>query len=93
MKILQQALHVYLFLLVEIILAGGSTRIPKVQELFYFGKEPSRGINPDEAVAYGAAIQGAILSGLKGQAGVLSLCLTSTRLLSVSKSLGDIRPL
>lgn len=50
----------------EIVLVGGSTRIPKVQELlknFYEGKEPSRGINPDEAVAYGAAVQGGILSG------------------------------
>ncbi|KAJ7078855.1 heat shock protein 70 family [Mycena belliarum] len=49
----------------EIVLVGGSTRIPKVQELLkeYFGKEPSKGINPDEAVAYGAAVQGGILSG------------------------------
>jgi heat shock protein 5 len=50
----------------EIVLVGGSTRIPKVQQLikdFFNGKEPSRGINPDEAVAYGAAVQGAILSG------------------------------
>jgi len=50
----------------EIVLVGGSTRIPKVQELvkeFFNGKEPSRGINPDEAVAYGAAVQGGILSG------------------------------
>ena len=50
----------------EIVLVGGSTRIPKVQQLikeFFNGKEPNRGINPDEAVAYGAAIQAAILSG------------------------------
>ncbi|KAF8893950.1 heat shock protein 70 family [Infundibulicybe gibba] len=49
----------------EIVLVGGSTRIPKVQEILrdYFGKEPSRGINPDEAVAYGAAVQGGILAG------------------------------
>jgi len=50
----------------EIVLVGGSTRIPKVQSLlkdFFGGKEPSRGINPDEAVAYGAAVQGGILSG------------------------------
>jgi len=48
------------------VLVGGSTRIPKVQELlkdFFNGKEPNRGINPDEAVAYGAAVQGGILSG------------------------------
>ncbi len=44
----------------QIVLVGGSTRIPKIQELVrnYFGKEPQKGINPDEAVAYGAAIQG-----------------------------------
>ncbi|KZT05220.1 heat shock protein 70 [Laetiporus sulphureus 93-53] len=49
----------------EIVLVGGSTRIPKVQQLLkeYFGKEPSKDINPDEAVAYGAAVQGGILSG------------------------------
>jgi heat shock protein 5 len=50
----------------EIVLVGGSTRIPKVQTLikdYFNGKEPSRGINPDEAVAYGAAVQGGILSG------------------------------
>merc|ERR1712166_1674923 len=50
----------------EIVLVGGSTRIPKVQQLvkeFFNGKEPSRGINPDEAVAYGAAVQGGVLSG------------------------------
>ncbi|EKM52637.1 uncharacterized protein PHACADRAFT_261202 [Phanerochaete carnosa HHB-10118-sp] len=49
----------------EIVLVGGSTRIPKVQQLLkeYFHKEPSKGINPDEAVAYGAAVQGGILSG------------------------------
>lgn len=44
----------------EIVLVGGSTRIPKIQQLvkeFFDGKEPSRGINPDEAVAYGAAVQ------------------------------------
>jgi len=53
----------------EIVLVGGSTRIPKIQELIkdYFGKEPSRGINPDEAVAYGAAVQAGILSGETGQ--------------------------
>jgi len=54
----------------EIVLVGGSTRIPKVQELikkFFDGKEPNRGINPDEAVAYGAAVQAGILSGEGGQ--------------------------
>jgi len=50
----------------EIVLVGGSTRIPKVQQLlkdFFNGKEPNRGVNPDEAVAYGAAVQGSVLSG------------------------------
>jgi len=50
----------------EIVLVGGSTRIPKVQQLlrdYFNGKEPNRGINPDEAVAYGAAVQGGILGG------------------------------
>merc|ERR1712176_298434 len=50
----------------EIVLVGGSTRIPKVQQLikdFFNGKEPNRGINPDEAVAFGAAVQAGILSG------------------------------
>ncbi|KAL3516047.1 hypothetical protein ACH5RR_022949 [Cinchona calisaya] len=54
----------------EIVLVGGSTRIPKVQQLlkdFFDGKEPSKGINPDEAVAYGAAVQGVILSGEGGE--------------------------
>jgi heat shock protein 1/8 len=50
----------------EVVLVGGSTRIPKVQELirnFFGGKEPCKTINPDEAVAYGAAVQAAILVG------------------------------
>jgi len=50
----------------EIVLVGGSTRIPKIQQLikdFFDGKEPNRGINPDEAIAYGAAVQGGILGG------------------------------
>jgi molecular chaperone DnaK len=49
----------------EVILVGGSTRIPKVQEEVekLFGKKPSKGVNPDEVVAIGAAIQGAVLSG------------------------------
>merc|ERR1712006_32207 len=53
----------------EIVLVGGSTRIPKAQQLikdFFNGKEPNRGINPDEAVAYGAAVQAGILSGEGG---------------------------
>merc|ERR1712232_342680 len=49
----------------EVILVGGSTRIPRIQQLLsnFFGKELNKAINPDEAVAYGAAIQGGILSG------------------------------
>ncbi len=49
----------------EVVLVGGSTRIPKVQQLVkdYFGKEPHKGVNPDEVVAIGAAIQGSVLTG------------------------------
>ena len=53
----------------QVVLVGGSTRIPKIQELlqdFFDGKELNKGINPDEAVAYGAAVQGGILSGEGG---------------------------
>merc|ERR1739848_824859 len=53
----------------DIVLVGGSTRIPKVQQLlqdFFNGKEPNRSINPDEAVAYGAAVQAAILTNQGG---------------------------
>ena len=51
----------------EVILVGGSTRIPAVQKLVadFFGKEPSKGVNPDEVVAIGASIQGAVLTGDK----------------------------
>ena len=49
----------------EIILVGGSTRIPAVQEAVekFFGKKPNKGVNPDEVVAVGAAIQGGVLTG------------------------------
>jgi molecular chaperone DnaK len=49
----------------EVVLVGGSTRMPKVQQLVkdYFGKEPHKGVNPDEVVAVGAAIQGGVLTG------------------------------
>merc|ERR1712153_103393 len=53
----------------ELVLVGGSTRIPKVQALlkeYFDGKEPNKGVNPDEAVAFGAAVQGGILSGEGG---------------------------
>merc|ERR1711920_141327 len=54
----------------EIVLVGGSTRIPKIQKLvkdFFNGKEPNRGINPDEAVAYGATVQGGIMGPEKNE--------------------------
>eukprot|EP01060_Flectonema_neradi_P007025 TRINITY_DN14852_c2_g1_i2.p1 TRINITY_DN14852_c2_g1~~TRINITY_DN14852_c2_g1_i2.p1 ORF type:complete len:667 (+),score=237.06 TRINITY_DN14852_c2_g1_i2:48-2048(+) len=54
----------------EVVLVGGSSRIPKIQSLikdFFNGKEPNRGINPDEAIAYGAAVQGGVLSGQVGK--------------------------
>uniref|UniRef100_A0A7N8YGN2 78 kDa glucose-regulated protein n=1 Tax=Mastacembelus armatus TaxID=205130 RepID=A0A7N8YGN2_9TELE len=60
----------------EIVLVGGSTRIPKIQQLvkeFFNGKEPSRGINPDEAVAYGAAVQAGVLSGEENTGDVVLL--------------------
>ncbi|KAF2316859.1 hypothetical protein GH714_042200 [Hevea brasiliensis] len=65
----------------EIVLVGGSTRIPKVQELLkdmFDGRDPNKGINPDEAVACGAAVQGGILSGKGGEEteGVLLLDVT-----------------
>jgi endoplasmic reticulum chaperone BiP len=55
----------------EVVLVGGSTRIPKIQQLvkdYFNGKEPNRGVNPDEAVAFGAAVQAGILSGDGGKA-------------------------
>ncbi|PGH27700.1 chaperone DnaK [Polytolypa hystricis UAMH7299] len=58
----------------DIVLVGGSTRIPKVQALleeFFGGKKASKGINPDEAVAFGAAVQGGVLSGDEGAADVV----------------------
>ena len=54
----------------EIVLVGGSTRIPKIQEMvqeFFNGKKPAKDINPDECVAYGAAVQAALLSGQKDE--------------------------
>ena len=58
----------------DIVLVGGSTRIPKVQSLleeYFGGKKASKGINPDEAVAFGAAVQGGVLSGADGSTGVV----------------------
>ena len=67
----------------EIVLVGGSTRIPKIQSLltdFFNGKKPSNNINPDEAVAYGAAVQAAILDGSIGKIGEDLLLLDVTPL-------------
>lgn len=63
----------------EIVLVGGSTRIPKVQQLlkdFFNGKEPNRGVNPDEAVAYGAAVQGGILTNQEETSDIVLLDVT-----------------
>merc|ERR1712100_1006638 len=78
----------------EIVLVGGSTRIPKIQEMikdFFNGKEANRGINPDEAVAYGASVQAGILSG---EGGVDLLLLDVTPLsLGIASSGGAMSPL
>ncbi|EER12210.1 heat shock protein 70, putative [Perkinsus marinus ATCC 50983] len=69
----------------EIVLVGGSTRIPKVQSMikeFFNGKEPAKSINPDEAVAYGAAVQAAILTG-EGSSQVQDLLLLDVTPLSL----------
>ena len=62
----------------EVLLVGGSTRIPKVQEIVkdIFGKEPNKSINPDEVVALGAALQGAVLAGDEGVKDILLLDVT-----------------
>lgn len=67
----------------EIVLVGGSTRIPKIQQMLkemFDGKEPCKGVNPDEAVAYGAAVQGGILSGEGGEetGGIDSVLISTT---------------
>ena len=69
----------------EVVLVGGSTRIPKVQQMiqeFFNGKEPCKSINPDEAVAFGAAVQAAILTG-EGSALVQDLLLLDVTPLSM----------
>merc|ERR1712176_545928 len=69
----------------EVVLVGGSTRIPKVQSMiqeFFNGKEPCKSINPDEAVAYGAAVQAAILTG-EGSSAVQDLLLLDVTPLSI----------
>ncbi len=77
----------------EIVLVGGSTRIPKVQDLlrdFFDGKEPNRGVNPDEAVAYGAAVQGGILSGEGGDETKDILLLDVAPLTQVIETVGGV---
>jgi sugar (pentulose or hexulose) kinase len=66
----------------DVVLVGGSTRIPKVQSMlcdFFNGKELCRSINPDEAVAYGAAIQASILSGETSEGAVGDMLLLDVR--------------
>lgn len=70
----------------EIVLVGGSTRIPKIQQLikdFFNGKEPCKSINPDEAVAYGASVQAAILGGDKSNSSTNDILLIDVTPLSL----------
>merc|ERR1712072_1502048 len=77
----------------ELVLVGGSTRIPKVQQLlkdYFDGKEPNKGVNPDEAVAYGAAVQGGILSGEGGDETKDTLLLDVAALTQGIETVGEV---
>ncbi len=77
----------------EIVLVGGSTRIPKIKELltdYFNGKSPNESINPDEAVAYGASVQAAILSGNMGEKGDEVLLLDVTPLSLGLETAGNV---
>ena len=77
----------------EIVLVGGSTRIPKIKQMlsdFFNGKSPNESINPDEAVAYGASVQAAILSGNMGERGNEVLLLDVTPLSLGLETAGNV---
>lgn len=81
----------------EIILVGGSTRIPKIQQLvknFFNGLEPKRGISPDESAAYGAAVQGAVMSGADQFSDVLLMDVNPSTLWfeTINKTLKELIP-
>eukprot|EP00486_Rosalina_sp_Unknown_P011589 CAMPEP_0201592788 /NCGR_PEP_ID=MMETSP0190_2-20130828/190590_1 /ASSEMBLY_ACC=CAM_ASM_000263 /TAXON_ID=37353 /ORGANISM="Rosalina sp." /LENGTH=741 /DNA_ID=CAMNT_0048051721 /DNA_START=194 /DNA_END=2419 /DNA_ORIENTATION=+ len=77
----------------EIVLVGGSTRIPKIQQLvkeFFNGKEPNRGINPDEAVAYGAALQACLIGDHCGDDTIIPPIIDTTSLSLGIETVGEV---